>query len=305
MARRYTSKRGGKGRLNRRGKASTRKAGKPLTKLQKKQVVRIVHGQAETKTVAFYQTSNAGNFNARSPGLFSQRGWAVQNNAISNNFGDIHQLIPFLQQGTDDNTRIGQRVTVTRLQVRGAVRVNVATNITNNTPTDLKVFMFVLQHVSLKDYASLFAQNNFNQLLETNEPANLTAGTVAFTGIPQNAAMSVAKQYYKVCHRKEITLRYAGIQPGGSVTEISIANCHTWYAEYSLDLTKDIPKVLQYPETDTSPVAIPFTQHTPTNSSLFMSFGFVDWLNPNNSTIEPTSSQIEQTYVSRLSFKDM
>jgi len=303
-----------KTRNNRLRTTATRKRGykrgnkmssaKPLTQLQKKQVVRIVHGQAETKTVAFYQTSNAGNFNARSSGLFSQRGWAVQNNSIANNLGDIHQLIPFLQQGTDDNTRIGQRVTVTRLQVRGAIRVNVAVNITNAQPTDLKVFMFVLQHVSLKDYNSLFAQNNFNQLLETNEPTTLTAGTVPFTGIPQNAAMSVAKQYYKVCHRREIVLRYAGLQPG-TVSAPSIANAHTWYAEYSLDLTKNIPKILQYPETDASPVSIPSVQHSPTNSSLFMSFGFVDWLNPNNSTIEPTSSQIEQTYVSRLSFKDM
>ena len=306
MAGRTRSKRYGAVMRKTRGRRGKKVSGKPLTSLQKKQVVRIVHGQAETKTVAFYEQSNDGSFSARASGLYSQRGWRVQNNSITNNNNDIHQLIPYLQQGTDDNTRIGQRVSVSRLHVSGAIRVALVNNVVPCLETNLKVYLYILQHVSLKDYANLYSQNNFKQFLETGEPTTLTAGTDYFYGIPQNAGMPVAKQYYKVCMRKVITLRYAGAENMPNLTvPFSIANSGTWYADYNINLTKFVPKVLQYPETDTSPTVIPTTQNTPTNSSLFMSIGFIDWASPNNSTLHPTSAQLEQTYVSQLSFKDM
>jgi len=292
-----------KASIKRRGLARGQR--KALTPLQKKQVVRIVHGQAETKTVAFYEQSNDGSFSARASGLYSQRGWRVQNNSITNNNNDIHQLDPYLQQGTDDNTRIGQRVSVSRLHITGAVRVALVNNVNAQVPTNMKVYLYILQHVSLKDYANLYSQNNFKQFLETGEPTSGTPGTDFFLGNPQNAGMPVAKQYYKVCMRKVITLRYGGIDNLLATEAVSVANCHTWYADYSINLTKYVPKVLQYPETDTSPVVIPTTQNTPTNSSLFMSVGFIDWSNPNNSTAQSITPKLEQTYVSQLSFKDM
>jgi len=290
---------------NKRRDTRRNKAVKPLTSFQKKQVVRIVHGQAETKTVAFYEQSNDGSFSARASGLYSQRGWRVQNNSITNNNNDIHQLIPYLQQGTDDNTRIGQRVTVSRLHVTGAVRVALVNNVLAQKPTNMKVYLYILQHVSLKDYTNLYSQNNFKQFLEIGEPTTLTPGTDYFYGTPQNTGMPVAKQYYKVHMRKVLTLRYGGLENAVSTDAASVSNCHTWYADYSINLTKFVPKILQYPETDTGPTVIPITQNVPTNSSIFMSVGFIDWTNPNNSTAHATTPQLEQTYVSQLSFKDM
>ena len=131
--------------------------------------------------------------------------------------------------------------------------------------------MYVLQHVSLKDYTNLYSQNDFSQLL-----SNSNGSTRAFLANAQDAIDPVAKQYYKVCLKKKITLRYAGgiTYDGTPSGAVSIANAHTWKGSYSLNLTKFVPKKLLYPE---ATVATSYAEDTPTNSSLFMCMGFVDF----------------------------
>jgi len=292
----------------RRRPAPKAKAVAKLSKPMKRAIKQVVRGEAETKRTAFYCSFNDGTSTARSDGLFSKRGWALQNNVIGSNNTDILQLIPFVTQGTDDWQRIGQRIRPSSLSLRGSVRCDLSGTLIKLNPSDFKVYIYVLQHVSLKDYTNLYANNNFTQLLETGEGT-----TVPFTGIPQNNGMPVAKQYYHVLQRKQITLRYGGaymnpnagtgIPPTDAVA--CVANSHTWYADYSLNLTKHLPKVLMYPEDATSPSPGPAVLNAPTNSSIFMAMGFIDWFNPSDSTTTLTLPRLEQTYVTQLSFKDM
>lgn len=252
----------------------------------------VVKGQAETKTATFYQSYNPGTSPARAVGNYASRGFAIQNNGLIANNTDILQLIPYVFEGTADNQRIGDRIAPTSLTVNGTVRVSVP-QLAAYRPVDVKVVIFVLQHVQLKDYGNLYANNQFTQMLETGENT-----TTNFTGQIWDVNRPIAKQYYRVLKRKVITLRYAGsptLPPNSS-----IANAHTYYSNYSFSLGKQLPKHLLYPENDAAPAVV----NQPTNSSIFMCMGYVDFVEPSNGSVPAASSLIEQTYVAKLNFKD-
>lgn len=283
-----------------RKKAKTAKLTKPMAKAVKQ----IVRGEAETKKVSFFQSANDGTVVAAATGLFVNRGWAVQNNRIVNNQTDILQLIPFVEQGTDDWQRVGKSITVQSLKVQGTIRVAAAIsgNAGGAIPANITVYIYVLQHQSLKDYASLRARNDFTQLIDAN---GLTA-THGFNGEASDPQQTIAKNYYKLVKRKKVVLKYAGVfGPIANQFPVSIANAHEWFMDYSMDLTKALPKKLVYPE-DLQVGPNPYIE-SPLNSSLFMCMGFVDHLVPNygQQPVVPILPWLEQTYVSTMTYKDM
>jgi len=277
------------------------RASKPkvLTKVMKKQVKAIVRGSSETKRVAWYQSFSDGTGIGRATGKFADAGAAVQTNTITSINLNTLRLIPAVAQGIDDWNRVGNSIRPTSLTVKGTLRVNIAQMGGEAIqPVDIRVCIYVLQHKQHKDYMSLYNNHNFNQLLDTEE-----GSTTAFVGVPINETMRVADQYYTVCKKKIVTLRYAGVTAQGGAVNFgtSIANAHNYYATYSMNLTKNIPKVLKYPETGNAGVAE--FQNAPTNSSLFMCMGFVDQKFVSNFA-EPVENYLQQTYVANLSFKD-
>jgi len=224
---------------------------------------------------------------------------------ISTNNTDIHQLIPYVRPGTDDWERIGKKINVSSLIVQGAVRVwlpilnnQVPETYPNFAPTNVTVVIYVLQHVSLKDYPNLYTNNNFTQML-----SNGVGGTTNFAGEYVNSIMPIASQYYRLLKKKYIKLKYAGVVPRpNSITAnepVSISNGHQWFANYSLSLGKLIPKQLKFPEETAGPNII----DQPTNSSVFMCIGCYNEYEPPNA--QPFQSLIfEQTYLSKLTFTD-
>jgi len=271
--------------------ASGSGAGGTLTSLIK----RISKGQAETKCMKFYQNLNTTGLR-NDIGAFATRGFTQQNNEIVNNATDILQVIPPISQGTEDNQRLGNQVSPVSLRVKGVVRLKTDSIIGNQQGTNIKVVIYVLHHVSLKDYENLYAKNDFTQLL--NDGNN---NTVAFRGNVAFKDLEVSKQYYKVLKRKVITLRYAGSIPL-SATNVSIDNSHSWYAEYSFNLTKHLPSKFKYPESNATPAS---TVNFPTNYAPFMAIGYYDFKDPNDLTLLPTTSYITQFYETSLKYKDM
>lgn len=265
-------------------------------------VKQIVRGEAETKYTTFYSSFNDGTTAVRDTGFFNQRGWAVHNQAINSNNTDIHQVVPYVVQGTGDNNRIGNKIRVNNLVVNGSVRISID-RLASNFLTNLYAVIYIWQHVSLKDYTNLYANNDFTQFLEDGE-----GNTRLFQGDPQNVWMRVNSQTYKVYQRKIVPLKFAGITPPLSPTSpFSIANSHVWKADYSCNLTKHMPKLLHYPEVNGVISPPPQTINAPTNSSLCMSIGFVLDNSPADTAATPFTSlpYIQHTYVSQLSFKDM
>jgi len=257
-------------------------------------IKRISKGQAETKCMKFYQNLNT--TGARNlTGAFATRGFTTQNNEIVNNPSDILQLIPPVFQGTEDNQRLGNQITPVSLRVKGVVRLKPDV-IANQQGTNIKVVIYVLTHTSLKDYENLYARNDFTQLL--NDGNN---NTEAFRGNVAYKDLEVSKQYYKVLKRKVITLRYSGSVPI-SATNVSIDNSHSWYGEYTFDLSKHLPAKFKYPEQLASPgTSINF----PTNFAPFMAIGYYNYLDPNDLTSVATTSLINQFYETSLKYKDM
>lgn len=271
----------------------------------RREVKQLVRGEAETKRTAFYETFNDGTGTGRATGFFSARGWAIQNQAIQTNNTDILQLIPYVLQGVGDTQRIGNKIRVQNFSVSGCVRVDLNRLGTLNT-TNLKVYLFVWQHVSLKDYTNLYAANDFSQFLEDGE-----GSTRNFVGDPQNSGMRTNGETYRVLVRKQLRLKYSGLTPstviGPTGSPASVANSGDWFANYSINLTKHVPKILSYPENNPAVVPPPQTLNAPTNSSLCMSIGFILDNTPSNTAGVPFVNLpfIEQTYVSQLAFKDM
>jgi len=262
---------------------------------------KIVRGNAETKTVAFYQSANNGTVTPPpvATGLFSGRGWCVQNTTISSNVTDILQLIPYVSQGINDWQRIGQKINPVSLTVKGAVRIGLQ-YLGQSPPLAVKnvsVYLYVLQHVSLKDYTNLRLNNNFSQMLDTHD-----GGTTQFNGEALSPHLPVNKEAYRLLARKKITLKYAGSAGVSPVAgNYSVANAHTWYSNYKFNLTKHLPKTLLFPEAAAAALP-PSALDQPTNSSIFMCIGYVNDL---NTVPADVNSNIEQTYVSELRYKDM
>lgn len=264
-------------------------------------MVSLVKGQAETKRATFYETASAGTPPpVQANGLYSNRGWALQNNLINSNITDIHQLIPYVSQGINDWQRIGQKIRPISLTVKGAMRVTNVASYTNGSsqtpPLNFHVDIYVLQHVSLKNYTALRANNDFTQLLQTGEGT-----TTGYLGEALSADLPVATQYYKVLARKTVLLKFAGVvatAPGIN----SVANAHSWYGEYTFNLTKQLPAQIVYPEA-TLPSPNPQVDDAPANSSIFMCMGYRDELSTNPPSA--TSANLEQTYIASMLYKDM
>jgi len=276
------------------GPVSPPRKSRALTKVQKKQVKKLIKGQSEIKRATWYNTYNDGSSSSRATGDITVWGYAAQNNIITTNNTDALRLVPNVKQGTDDYNRIGDRISVASLKLNGFVRVAIQT-MAEFTPTDIRVVLYVLQHKQLKDYNSFYTANNFNQLLDNDE-----GGTQSFAGTPLNEDMRIADQYYTLHAKKVITLRYAGASANeGGV--VSIANCHNYFAKFSMNLTKFVPKTLKFPETFSS-VPAEFA-NSPTNSSLFLAMGFINQKGSSNFA-DPTVLGIQQTYQSKLLFRD-
>lgn len=257
-------------------------------------IKRVVKSQAETKYRTFYSGGVLGPL--LDPGDYSIRAYTLQNQFITSNVTDIHRLIPTVLQGVGDNQRIGVKISPTSLVLTGNFTVNLQQIWQNNIPRDIVVVMYVLQHVTLKDYTSLVAGNDFNQLLDTGEQ-----GTARFNGDIQSAQLPVNRQVYRLLAKKVIPLRYAGVQPAGVTftAPVSVANAHNYQASYKLNLTKHLPKVLTYNENTTSGLGL----GDPTNSSIFMTCAWYEM----NGGIPPTTASVvfQQEYVSHFHYKDL
>jgi len=262
-----------------------------------KAVTKVIDRKAETKFACFYQSYNPGT-TTPSTGFYGNRGWAVQNQLISSNATDILRLITKVNIGTSQNSRIGEQITPLSLAVKGAVRVAYSL-LAGYTPTNIKVVIYVLQHVSLKDYTNLQTQNDFTQLLMAGDSAG-PGFTTPFNGEVVNADMPVNTSTYRVLKKKIVTLRYAGADSGtgNPPTNFSVANAHNYYGEFTFSLSKSLPKSLKYGESVLST--------DPTNSSIFMCMGSYeqDALSLPPSTITPLTF-FEQTYMSTMKYKDM
>lgn len=280
---------------------------KSLSRPEKREVARMIRGAGETKMVAWY----SGGSNPLGVGARTGWAWEPQNGLIADNTTDIKRLIPLVTTGVGDNQRIGDRINPISLIVHGNVALNFTNVLYQQAPRSLYVVIYVLQHVSLKTYASLqntynnatppvvVAGNNFNQLLLTGE-----GNTVGFNGLAYEADLPVATEFYKLLTKRIIPLRASGIvlAPTGASAGPSLQsinnNSTSYCARYTLNLSKHLPKQLKYEETTSTSATV----GDPTNSSIFMCMGFYDWEQYSSGS---SAAAISNEYVSLMKYKDL
>lgn len=263
-------------------------------------ITRVIGRKAESKQAMFYGT--AGTF--PQTGLYGDRQYSIQNQFISSTTSDLKWLLPNVAIGTEDNQRIGNQITPTSLRIDGVVKVSL-TNLTAPAPTDIYVVVYVLTHKVFKSYEALLGSpavapavgfvggNNFNQLLKNGENT-----TTNFSGNFWAAHQPVADQYYNVLAKKIVRLRFAGLYTSGGQS-VSIANSHDYQANLSITLTeKHMPAKLKYPE---GTVTGAFN-NAPLNYAPFMCLGYYY---ADGSTPATPQAIVEQSYVSKLNYKDM
>lgn len=279
-----------KGYGRRRGRRAPRSSGKKgLTKLIK----RVVRGEAETKQAMWYSGSSP------QDGKYATSIPVSQNQFIQANATDILPILPYVEKGTTEYTRIGEVINPVSCKLHCKVMISpVSTGSSgwiNGWAYDLTAVAYMLQHVSYKTYTSLFANNNFSQLLTVGD-----GQTTFFAGNYQNSMLPVEKGYYKVLAKKKIYLRSSGAFggptiPGGTTN----SNSDPLVREWVWDVGKHLPKKLLYPQDSVVPA--PEDNH-PLNAAPFWCVGYYNTQGNNAAT--PVIN-IQQHYVTILRYKDM
>lgn len=250
----------------------------------------VVNKNMETKLKMYYSNANG----LAGDGTVAQASTAPHNQFITSNQFDILRLLPFVYQGTTDSERIGESIRPIKLDVHGTLQIDYANRLTPEVPTEIYAVVYVLEHVFIKQYTSLFSQNNFAQLLSDGQNNNQ-----AFEGDYISSTMPVSKQYYKLLKKKVIPLRYAGSEGAVTVGAYSIANAHQYRANFMFSLgEKGLPASLKYPENTGTVIA---GQNDPTNSAIFMCVGFY---NMNSFETTQNLNHLQAQYTTALYYKD-
>jgi len=291
-------------------------AAKKIRKIAKQ----VVTGVSETKQVSFW-SGNSGGVSA--PGTWppAAYAWSAQNQLIQNNSTDIHRLIPRVFQGTGETQRTGSSIKTTSLSVRGVVGLNPTLNIQGGVPTagypiDVTAVVYVLSHVSIKNYKDLSNNNNFFQMLHTGDQGGLDAAgvtvttqtpTTAFGGQIHSSQMQVSSHYYKLLKKKKFRLINDGaLAPSNQTTtptNVLVQATPLLRAKpFSFNLTKHLPANLKYPEINPGLASQPNNIYDPTNTAIFMCVGY--YMNDGTVLAQP-QSLVGIQYVADLKFKDM
>lgn len=209
-------------------------------------------------------------------------------------------MIPPIPIGDTQNDRQGIKVNVLKLQTHLDFSIRDDATRPSATAWNLMFVVYIWQHKQYKSYKQLELNNNFDQFLDRG---NGTTGN--FTGLPCDAKLPLAKDHYKLCRKFVFPIRTDGSANGavtGTNYNVSNGNAAPFSKRITLDLTKYIPKKLQYPvatSTDPDPVIDSY----PTNSSLCMSVGFYDMtlVTQGDVLAQPL---VNTQYVTTLTFKD-
>ena len=264
----------------------------------RKEIKKVIHGEAETKMRTWYS-------GLTQSGTYAQRGWQPQDQNVQSNTTDIQRVIPVVVEGTDNWERIGTQIEPKSLVVHGNLAINYLNSLQLGVETNLYAVLYVLQHRYLKNYTTLIQDNDFTTLLNDGEGLS-----VPYTGLASDADLPVNAQNYILLQKKIIPLRYAGEFSSGTPvgTFGSVANSHNFCARFKLNLTKHLPKRLKYPiqtqlDSSGNPVST-VGKNDPNNSSLFFAVGFY-YMNQQNVGSGAQASRLALNYTSVMKFKDL
>jgi len=252
-------------------------------------VKRVVNRQIETK----YKNDYSGQiFPAMGVYVVPPNMGNNGHNSTIQSVGDIHRLIPSIQKGVEDFDRVGNKIKVSRLVTTMNFSL-AAQNLAVPTAQNVMVVLYIWQHKLYKDYQILAAQNSWAQFLDRGDGT-----TGEFAGSAFDSTLPLAKDNY-ILHKKIMfPLRCPGVVTGTpSVNEISNTLSSPFSKRITLNLTRFVPKALQYPLATVGSV---LTDSYPANCSLAFSYGYY------NMDLSATDGNpnVDVNYVTKLEYKD-
>lgn len=257
-------------------------------------IKKVIKGQAETKRAVWYGGST-------NTGVYADASPVVQNQFIQSNATDILRVLPVVTQGIDDWQRIGQVIMPISCTLNCRVLIAPVTSgsvgYTQGFSYNIRAVAYLLEHVSLKTYESLYARNAFSQLLQVGD-----GQTTFFGGTYYASKLPVERGHYKVLKKKVMTLRSSGTaNSGGSAVTPLYQGGNTNSAPFMHEWTwnvKGLPKKLIYPESQaTSGI------NDPTNAAPFWCVGYYNMDGTGTPTTAP-NVLLQQQYMGSLTYKD-
>ena len=304
-----------------------RKTVRPLTAA----IQKVVNRNLETKMASFYSPDPAFTQGVTADGLFSKVGLNPQNMSIISNTADIKRMIPVIPLGNSAFTRVGDSIKPVRLSTKIHISLNpglmsqmfmggtTATYIgstilgrQSGTPTgdygfpinDLSVVVYCLTHKTLKDYTSLAANNNFQELLDTGQGSATSfgtqiPGTAQYISYPWHADMKINTSKYNLIKKFTADIRKDMIVTAVPATDptdiVTNTNSHKYAAEFTCTLTeKELPASLKY-----DPQQPGSSLNDPTNFAPFWVVGCY-----NKAYFTTKLSPVACSWVSTLYYKD-
>jgi len=277
-------------------KARKTKRSAPRSKREQvKLIKKVMKGEAETKIQMYYGNNNP----STAPfGVSTQ-----QNQFIISNTTDILRILPEVSGGVNDDQRVGSSITpvscVTHCSVTISANTAGGSGFANNLSYNLVAVAYCLQHVSYKTYASLSTQNNFAQMLKLG----VGGQTSNFNGTFEFSKLPVEKGYYQVLGKKTFNLRNSGVQS----TTVGVpqaqwgtnANAAPVRHEWTWNLTKQLPKKIQYPEANSAAPGL----DDPLNAAPFWCIGYYQM--DGSQSVTAPQVLIQQQYVTVFKYKDV
>lgn len=210
-------------------------------------------------------------------------------------------MIPPISIGDTQNDRQGIKLEVLKLVTH--LDFSIRDDAIRPSPAawNLMFCVYIWQHKQYKSYKQLETGNNFSQFLDRGDGT-----TGSFSGLPCDAKLPLAKDHYKLCRKFVFPIRTDGSSNGsvvGSALVVSNTNASPFQKRITVDLTKYIPKKLQYVVQQTSPDPDPTIDSYPTNSSLCMSVGFYDMTLVSQGDIL-SQPLVNVQYVNQITYKD-
>jgi len=187
----------------------------------KKKVLKVIQSQSETKQA------------------YMEKDWTDFNSAISNP-GDCMRIIPYINQGTGDNARLGDQIRCQKIHIRGILQMVPQTNVNTYDNRKIAVRMMIVTPKSFPNWG----QAGFNTA--TWMPYLLKKGgtTGGFNGSVHDLYAPVNSDAFTTHFNKVIFLQQSAIfqSTASGVTSVDQSNL-TYFFKHNLKVKN---KLLKY-----------------------------------------------------------
>lgn len=164
--------------------------------------------------------------------------------------GDCYQLLPNLKQGADQETRVGNKVSPTKMLF--SISINVYNQAVSYTPTYVDLYIFKYKGWS----ASLgtLPAPSMNQFLQAG------SGSTSYTGITTDYLRPVNTDQFQLVYKRRLLM----YNPLNTTTIQASTSSINPNRSFTIDLSKAVKKLLTFDDTQTD---------LPTNDQLWFCVG--------------------------------